>query len=197
MSFCPTLDDKADKLLNSNFFALVLGMMLDQQIPLERAFSGPYLLEQRIGKKLTPKLIADMSDLELIDLFTISPSIHRFPNSMAQRTKLLSQTIVFQFNNKTEYIWSPKPNSLKLDAQEVYLNIKKLPGFGEQKAKIFLAVLAKQFEIKPDGWEKICKPYSAKNVYMSVADIDSPKALIKVREYKKSVKSALKNTSVV
>jgi uncharacterized HhH-GPD family protein len=188
MTFTPTFDLKADKILNTNYFALLLAMMLDQQIPLERAFMGPYLLEQRLNRKITPKLLNGIDTLELIDAFCQSPSLHRFPKSMAERAKALSETIVRDFNSNVELIWDPK-----LPADQVIKNLKSLPGFGEQKAKIFLALLAKQFDIKPVGWEKASEPYGKKQVYLSVADIDSKLAYSKVKETKKAMKLAKLN----
>ncbi len=184
MTFTPTFDDKADALLNTNPFALLLAMMLDQQIPLQRAFMGPYLLEQRLNARLTPKLINKMDTLELVSVFSESPSLHRFPKSMAERAKSLTETVIKEFNSNVELIWDKN-----LTAEQILINIKSLPGFGEQKAKIFLALLAKQFNIKPSNWQKVSDPYGTKNVYLSVADIDSELAYHKVREMKKSLKA--------
>ena len=177
-------DPDADKLLASNSTALLIGMVLDQQIPLERAFSAPYLLQKRIGKKLTAKLIANMDPEELAAHFSEKPALHRFPSSMASRCQQVCSIVVDQYGGNPSKIWNNAETG-----DDLFNAISKLPGFGIQKAKIFAALLGKQFEVKPKGWKESCEPFGAAGSYLSIADIRDERSLRRVREYKQSLKA--------
>jgi uncharacterized HhH-GPD family protein len=180
-------DPEADSLLTSNPFALLCGMVLDQQIPLEWAFSGPLRLEQRLGQPLDPADIAAMDPDGLAQVFAERPALHRFPGSNAKRVQALAQIIVDDYDGQASRIWETAPSG-----QELYRRVKALPGFGEQKAKIFVALLGKQLGVQPPGWEEAAGPYGQDGTLMSVADITGPETLSQVREFKRAKKAAAK-----
>jgi uncharacterized HhH-GPD family protein len=178
-----TGDPEADKLLETDPFALLLGMLLDQQVPMEWAFRGPSTLRERLGGRLDPATIAAMSPDDVEAIFRAKPALHRYPGSMAKRAHALSTHIVENFGGDTAAIWTTAT-----DAAELYRRLRELPGFGEDKAKIFLAVLGKRFDAAPKGWEALAKPFSDAKP-RSVADIDSPEALKRVRAFKQEQKA--------
>ena len=182
-----TGDDKADELLSTDPLALLIGMLLDQQVPMETAFAGPAKLLDRIGT-LDPKKIAKYDADELEAAFRITPSIHRYPGSMAGRVQSLTAEIVQTWGGDASAIWT----SGDPDGAEILKRLKALPGFGEQKAKIFLALLGKQYGVTADGWRKAAGDYGTEGSYRSVADIVDPGSLTKVREFKKAAKAAAK-----
>jgi uncharacterized HhH-GPD family protein len=182
-----TDDAEADKLLSTNPLALLIGMLLDQQVPMETAFAGPAKLLDRIGT-LDPKKIAGYDADELEAVFRITPSIHRYPGSMAGRVQALTAEIVETWGGDASAIWT----SGDPDGAEILKRLKALPGFGEQKAKIFLALLGKQYGVTADGWRKAAGDYGTEGSYRSVADIVDPGSLTKVREFKKAAKAAAK-----
>jgi uncharacterized HhH-GPD family protein len=192
----PTLhitdDATADALLSSDPLALLIGMLLDQQVPMETAFAGPAKLLDRIGT-LDPKKIANYDANELEAVFRISPSIHRYPGSMAGRVQALCAAIVEDWGAEASAIWTePSADGAAPDGAEILKRLKALPGFGEQKAKIFLALLGKQYGLKADGWREAAGDYGIEGSYRSVADIVDPGSLTKVREFKKAAKAAAK-----
>lgn len=180
-----TLDEDANQLLTEDPFALLVGMLLDQQFPMERAFFGPYLLAQRLGTpgKLDPYLIVKTSDEKLAELAKGPPAIHRYPGSMIARIKTLAQVVIDDYDGDASLIWK----SAK-DGKAAYANLHALPGFGEAKAKIFLALVGKQLDEAPTGWQTACTPYGKKGTTMSIADVTSPETLLKVREWKQAQK---------
>jgi uncharacterized HhH-GPD family protein len=178
-----TGDADADALLGSDPFALLLGMMLDQQVPMEWAFRGPATLRDRLGGTLDVAKIAAMSPDELDVVFRDKPALHRYPGSMAKRAHALATHIVENYDGDTAAIWTTAP-----DAGELFARLRALPGFGEDKAKIFLAVLGKRLAVAPTGWEQFAKPFSDSRP-RSVADIDSPEALKRVRAFKQEQKA--------
>jgi uncharacterized HhH-GPD family protein len=182
-------DTTADTLLGSNPFALLMGMVLDQQVPLERAFSAPNQLTERIGP-IDAKRIAAMDLEELTAAFSEKPALHRFPAAMAERTQKAAQIIVDRYDGDTAKLWEDAP-----DGKTLLANLRALPGFGEQKAKIFLALLGKQLAIEPPGWREASAPYGEKGSFFSVADIDGPEALLRVREHKRDMKAAAKSVA--
>jgi uncharacterized HhH-GPD family protein len=184
-----TGDPKADELLETEPLALVVGMLLDQQIPMEKAFHSPYDLKERLGGRLDAGEIAGMDPDELAGLFAERPALHRFPGSMAGRTQELCRRLVEQFGGRAENVWVTAP-----DGQALFANVKALPGFGDQKARIFVALLAKRLGVKPEGWEEAAGPYGGQG-WFSVADVDGPDSLARVREHKKAMKAEAKKKS--
>jgi uncharacterized HhH-GPD family protein len=187
----PTLhitdDAGADALLSENPLALLIGMLLDQQVPMETAFAGPAKLLDRIGT-LDPKAIAAHDPGELEAVFRITPSIHRYPGSMAGRVQALCSAVVDDWGGEASAIWTDGDP----DGAEILRRLKALPGFGEQKAKIFLALLGKQYGVTAAGWRESAGDYGIEGSYRSVADIVDPDSLTKVREFKRAAKAAAK-----
>ncbi|AMG82776.1 MULTISPECIES: HhH-GPD-type base excision DNA repair protein [Microbacterium] len=188
-----TGDTAADALLTENPTALLIGMLLDQQIPMETAFTGPLKIEQRTGAA-DAAAIAGMAPEEFLEAFRQTPAVHRFPGSMATRVQTLCQALVDDWDGDAAALWTrPSTDSgTQPSGAEVLRRLKALPGFGEQKAKIFLALLGKQYGFTGEGWREASAPYGEDGSYRSVADIVSPESLTKVREYKKAMKAAAK-----
>jgi uncharacterized HhH-GPD family protein len=183
-----TGDAKADALLSKNPFALIVGMLLDQQVRIEFAFAAPKVLEDRLRGRLDPQTVAATDPKRLVALFAEKPALHRFPSSMATRVQALAHVIVDQYGGDTTAIWKSATTG-----EELVKSLAALPGFGKQKAKIFAALLAKQFGVRPVGWEQATAPYGADGALMSVADIDSPESLLAVRDHKRQLKAAAKS----
>jgi uncharacterized HhH-GPD family protein len=180
-------DTDADELLTKDSLALLIGMVLDQQIPLERAFKSPYDLQERLGQPLDAAALAAMEPDALATLFSERPALHRFPKSMAGRVQEVCSLIVESYGGDPAAIWTSAQ-----DGKELLANVKALPGFGEQKARIFIALLGKQLGVRPPGWEKAASPFGDTGSFRSVADIDSPESLSKVRQYKQKMKAKAK-----
>jgi uncharacterized HhH-GPD family protein len=183
-----TGDPEADQLLVTDPFALLVGMLLDQQVPMEWAFKGPSTLRERLGS-LDAKTIAAMSPEEVDAVFRQKPALHRYPGSMAKRAHALAVHIVDEYDGDAAAIWR--------DAQHpnvVLDRLRALPGFGEEKARIFLAILGKRLAAAPPGWEDYARPFGDTNP-RSVADVDSPEALLRVREWKQAQKKQGKKKS--
>jgi uncharacterized HhH-GPD family protein len=174
----------ADKLLNTNPLALLIGMLLDQQVPMEWAFTGPYTLEQRLGGRLDATQIASMDPDEFLAVCKGPPAIHRFPGSMGKRVQALAQTIVDDYQGDAGAIWRGVETG-----DELHRRLIELPGYGKEKTKIFIALLAKRFDVKPKGWEEVAAPFSD-DTPRSVADIDSAETLARVRQWKQARKAA-------
>jgi uncharacterized HhH-GPD family protein len=180
-------DPAADALLESNPFALLVGMMLDQQYPMEHAFAGPKKIADRIGG-LDPHEIAAYDPEKFAALCSKTPAIHRFPGSMAKRIQTLAQIIVDEYGGNASSLWTAGDP----DGAEVFRRVKAMPGFGEQKAKIFVALLGKQYGVTPAGWRAAAGDYGKAGSFLSVADVVDPGSLEKVRNYKKQAKAAAK-----
>jgi uncharacterized HhH-GPD family protein len=179
-------DPEADALLSSSPFSLMVGMVLDQQVPLEWAFRGPLELSKRLkGRPLDAATLARMDPDKLTELFAARPSLHRYPASMAKRVQALAVTVRDDYNGDAASIWANAKTG-----KELLGRLKKLPGFGDQKAKIFLALIGKQLGARPTGWREASAPYGEAGSFRSVADIVDEPSLVKVREYKKSIKAA-------
>jgi uncharacterized HhH-GPD family protein len=174
---------EADELLVNEPLALVIGMLLDQQVPMEWAFGSPYRLKERLGGELDAAQIAAMDPVEFEEVFRRKPGLHRFPGSMGKRVYALSQHVVDQYDGDAARIWTTAPS-----AEELFRRLRALPGYGEEKAQIFLALLAKRFDAAPAGWEAYAGPF-ADGTPRSVADIDSADALARVREFKRAKKA--------
>jgi uncharacterized HhH-GPD family protein len=181
-----TGDDAADRLLEDDPLALLVGMLLDQQVPMEKAFHSPYELKERLGGRLDAAEIAAMDPDKLRAVFAERPALHRFPGSMADRTNDLAKALVEHYDGRAERVWETAKNGA-----ELFANLKALPGFGDQKAKIFIALLAKRMGVQPSGWEQAAGFYAEHGCY-SVADVDGPDSLAKVREYKRAKKAEAK-----
>jgi uncharacterized HhH-GPD family protein len=180
-----TGDADADALLSSDPLALLIGMLLDQQIPMETAFAGPAKLRDRLDR-FDAATIAGTDPDELVAVMKQTPAVHRFPGSMAGRVQALSEAIVADWGGDASAIW--KQGSP--DGAEVLRRLKALPGFGEQKAKIFLALLGKQCGLDAEGWRDAAGAYGEQGSHRSVADIVDPESLGKVRETKRELKAA-------
>ena len=177
----------ADALLEANPFALLVGMMLDQQIPMEVAFAGPKKIADRMGS-FDAAEIADYDPDKFAALCSERPAIHRFPGSMAKRIQTLAQIIVDRYDGDAAGLWSAGDP----DGNELLRRIKGLPGFGEVKAKIFLALLGKQYGVTPKGWRAAAGDFGEAGSHISVADIVDDQSMGKVRAYKKQMKAAAK-----
>ena len=177
-----TGNDEADQLLVDDPLALLLGMLLDQQVPMEWAFTGPHTLRQRLGH-LDPGKIAAMPVEDFVDVCRQKPAIHRFPKSMGERAHAVCEHVVEHYDGHTERIWSDGA-----DGQTVYDRLRAVPGYGDEKTKIFIAILAKRFGITPEGWEAAAGPF-ADDTPRSVADVSSEEALMQVRQWKKAKKA--------
>jgi len=185
-----TGDDASDALLSSDPFALVIGMVLDQQVPFERAFSAPSALRERLGGTLDVSVIAEMDPAALATIFASKPALHRFPSAMSKRVQEVAQAILDDYGGDTARIWSSAQSGA-----ELLSTLRKLPGFGDQKAKIFLALLAKRFGVTPEGWQKAAGPYGELGSFVSGADIYSPEALLRVRAHKRDMKTAARSAT--
>jgi uncharacterized HhH-GPD family protein len=180
-------DPEADALLTTDPLALVIGLVLDQQIPLERAFKSPSDLKERLGGSLEVEAIAAMDPDALAAVFAAKPALHRFPSSMAGRVQEVCRVVVDQYGGDTAAIWTSAP-----DGKALLANVAALPGFGAQKARIFVALLGKQLGVRPPGWREVTTPFGEAGSFLSIADIDSPEALTKVRRHKQQMKAAAK-----
>ncbi|MET1132738.1 MAG: HhH-GPD-type base excision DNA repair protein [Aeromicrobium sp.] len=186
MSLSITGDDTADQLLTDDPFALLVGMLLDQQIAMEAAFSGPAKILERVGT-LDPADIAGQEPEAFEAVFRQTPAVHRYPGSMAGRVRALAAAVRDDWGGDAAAIWTQGSP----DGSEVLKRLKALPGFGEQKAKIFLALLGKQYGYDGAGWREAAGDYGQPG-HRSVADITSPESLTKVREFKREQKAAAK-----
>ena len=186
----PTLhlaqDPDADALLTEDPLALLLGMLLDQQFPMESAFAGPWKLKQRLGH-LEVRAIAEMDPDELTAAMRQTPVVHRYPASMAGRVQALCRYLLEHHDGRAENIWTGVKTG-----DELLKRLTALPGFGDQKARIFLALLGKQLKVRPKGWREAAGVYGDDGTRRSVADVTSPETLLEVRAYKQSVKAAAK-----
>jgi uncharacterized HhH-GPD family protein len=184
-----TGDPGADELLASDGFALLLGMLLDQQFPMEAAFRSPYLLKERLGGQLDAAAIAVMDPERLREAFRQRPILHRYPASMADRTQTLCRYLVEHYAGRAERIWQEVDTG-----DELFARLRALPGFGDQKARIFTAVLAKRLGVAPAGWQERAGTYGQEG-YWSVADVDGPGALERVRANKREMKAAARKSA--
>ena len=187
VSLCLSQNPDADALLSRDPLALLVGMVLDQQIPLEKAFTSPYVLTQRLGHDLDAREIAEYDPERLAELFATPPALHRFPGSMAGRVQELCRTLVAEYDGDAANVWKGAKTG-----EELLKRVKTLPGFGEQKARIFVALLGKQLGVRPRGWREATEPYGEAGSKRSVADITGSDSLREVRAYKQQMKAAAK-----
>ena len=177
----------ADELLAKDGNALLIGMTLDQQVPMEKAFSGPAVIAQRMGGSFDVKAIAEADPTEFAALCATPPAVHRFPGSMAGRVQGVCRALVDEYDGDAENLWSGV-----VSGDELRRRIAALPGFGAQKAAIFVALLGKQYGVTPEGWREAAGAYGEPDTHMSVADVVDADSLTKVRAYKKAAKAAAK-----
>jgi uncharacterized HhH-GPD family protein len=181
-------DPAADELLARDPLALLIGMLLDQQFPMERAFGAPRLLADRLGvDTLDAEQLAAIDAEELVRIFQGPPALHRYPGSMAGRTQDLCRLIIERYDGRPERLWAEAP-----DGATLLRRLGELPGFGAQKAKIFLALLGKQCGVTPPGWREAAGDYGLEGSRRSVADITGPESLVEVRAFKQEQKQAAK-----
>ncbi len=180
-----TGDDRADQVLTESPFALLLGMLLDEQFAMERAFAGPAKVLVRFGT-LDPADIAAAEPESFASMCAEPPAVHRFPGSRAGRIQTLAQIVVAEYGGQAERIWTEAS-----DARELLRRMTALPGFGKQKAQIFVALLAKQLGVRPEGWEAAVGDYALEG-HRSVADVVDADSLQKVRDFKKAKKAAVR-----
>jgi uncharacterized HhH-GPD family protein len=182
-----TGDPAADLLLTDEPLALLIGMLLDQQVPMEWAFKGPATLRERLGGRLDAGDIAAMDQEDFVAVCAAKPAIHRFPASMGRRVHELCARVADDYDGDAERIWTGAS-----DADDLRARLRELPGYGEEKTKIFIAILAKRLGIRPDGWERVAAPFSDEQP-RSVADVHSEESLQAVRQWKKAMKAAKKS----
>ena len=184
-----TGDPDADAFLAEDPLALMIGMLLDQQVPMEWAFAGPLKLRERMGGRLDAAEIAALDPGRLEAVFRGPPALHRFPGSMGKRTQALCQFLVDHYDGQAAAVWTGVD-----DGRELVKRVRALPGFGGEKSKIFTALLAKRFGIRPAGWEQAAAPFSDDEP-RSVADIDSAESLERVRAWKMMMRAQKKSKS--
>jgi uncharacterized HhH-GPD family protein len=191
----PTLhiaqDAAADELLSRDPLALVVGMLLDQQFPMERAFGSPRLLADRLGvDSLSAAELAAADPEQLAKVFQGPSALHRYPGSMAARTQELCRLLLAKYDGRAENLWADAP-----DGATLLRRVGELPGFGAQKSKIFVALLGKQYGVTPPGWREAAGAYGEEGSHRSVADITGPESLAEVRRFKQAEKQAAKERS--
>ena len=176
-------DPHADRVLSESSFALLTGMLLDQQYPMEHAFRGPAKILDRFGS-LDPATVAAADPEEFAALCSAPPAIHRFPGSMAARVQALATHVVEEYDGHAERLWEEADSG-----RDLLRRLQALPGFGKQKAQIFVALVAKQLGVRPAGWEQVAGDYAEPGAYRSVADVVDETSLVKVRSFKKEMKA--------
>ena len=177
-------EPEADTVLSESPFALLMGMMLDQQFPMERAFAGPAKVKARFGT-LDPAAIAAADPAEFAAMCAVPPAVHRFPGSMAARIQQLAAIVVEEYDGEAERLWTEAASG-----RELMKRLQALPGFGKQKAQIFTALLGKQLGIHPEGWAQAAGHYAEPGSFRSVADVVDAASLDRVRAFKKEQKKA-------
>lgn len=181
------IDDAANDLLRRSPLALLVGMVLDQQVTFEKAFSSPYVLAQRLGREPTAAELADFDPEALTEIFARTPALHRFPKAMAARVQEVCRVLVERYDGDAATLWAGVGSG-----KELFKRISGLPGFGKQKAQIMVALLGKQYGVQPDGWQQAAGAYGEEGSYRSVADVVDGPSLVKVREFKQAMKAAAK-----
>lgn len=185
---CIAQEPEADELLARDPFALVVGMTLDQQFPMEAAFKGPHKLATRLGlDRLDPAVVAGYDPEAFADLAATPPAIHRYGRSMAGRVQQIARVVVDEYDGDVSTLWTTAKTG-----QELFDRLVALPGWGEMKAKIFVALLGKQLKVRPKGWREAAGAYGEEGATRSVADVVDPDSLQKVRDFKKAAKATAK-----
>ncbi len=176
-----TANAEADQLLTENPFALMLGMLLDQQVPMEWAFGAPAVLRERLGGTLDPRTVAAMDPDDLEAVFRTKPALHRYPGSMAKRAHALAVFLVDNYDGQADNVWNGVASG-----DELFARVKALPGYGNDKARIFVGVLGKRLDVQPAGWDVVAADWP------SIADVDSFERVGEIREKKRAAKAAKK-----
>lgn len=189
VSFPITFDEDANELLTHDPLALLYGMLLDQQVPMTWAFRSPMVIKERLGDRWSPAAIAAMDPEEVVEVFCRKPAVHRYPAAMARRAHGIAVDIVEHYDGDTASIWTTATSGA-----ELYRRVHALPGFAEEKAQIFVALLAKRFDVKPRGWKAAAGAFSDTQP-RSAADVSSAAKLDEVRKWKKAQKAAKKSKS--
>jgi uncharacterized HhH-GPD family protein len=177
-------DPEADKLLAAEPLALLIGMLLDQQVPMETAFAGPHKIASRLGG-FDARRIADADPDEFAALCATPPAVHRYPSSMAKRIQALCRYVIETYDGHPETLWTEG----EPDGREILRRLKALPGYGDQKARIFLALLGKQFDLQASGWREAAGDYGEEGSRRSIADVVDDQTLSEVRTYKRQSKN--------
>ncbi|MGP3929668.1 HhH-GPD-type base excision DNA repair protein [Nonomuraea sp. KM88] len=178
---------EADELLGRSPLALLVGMLLDQQVPMEWAFTGPHTISQRLGHDLTAEELASYDPEEFAALLAQPPAVHRYPKAMAGRVQQLAAYLVEHYDGRPERIWAEAA-----DGKDLFKRLNALPGYGKQKAQIFLALLGKQLGVQPSGWREAAGLYGEEGAHRSVADVVDADSLSRVRAAKQEAKRAAK-----
>ena len=187
MTIAMPVEPEANELLSRNPLALLIGMLLDQQVPLERAFSAPLDLVRRLGHEPTAAELAEFDPAALAAIFSERPALHRYPRAMAARVQELARLVVDQYDGEASRLWQSATTGA-----ELLKRVAALPGFGAQKAQIFVALLGKQLGVRPEGWREAAGRFGAEGSHLSVADITDAESLARVRSYKQELKAAAK-----
>ena len=187
MTLCMPVEAGANELLSRSPLALLVAMLLDQQVPFEKAFGSPYQLVLRLGHEPTVTELAGFDPEALAAIFSERPALHRFPKAMAARVQDLARLLLEKYDGDAEQVWASAKTGVQLRA-----NLAELPGYGLYKAQITMALLGKQFGIQPDGWREAAGPFGHEGSHVSVADIVDEESLARVRAYKKQAKAASK-----
>ena len=179
-------DERADALLARDPFALVVGMLLDQQIPMEWAFTGPATIAARMGiQDLDPAAVARFDPAEFVSLMTGPPAVHRYPRSMGARVQKLAAFVVDRYGGDVSRVWTAAGSG-----EEMRRRLADLPGYGDQKARILIALLGKQLDVRPAGWREAAGAYGEEGSRRSIADVVDAQSLAEVRQYKREPKQA-------
>ncbi|HXP19215.1 MAG TPA: HhH-GPD-type base excision DNA repair protein [Streptosporangiaceae bacterium] len=185
MTLSLPIEAEANELLSRNAMALLLAMMLDQQVPFEKAFGSPYQLALRLGHEPTAQELADFNPDALADVFAERPALHRFPRAMAARAQELARIIADKYDGDAEAVWAGAASG-----DELKRRLSELPGFGNYKAQITIALLGKQLGVQPAGWREAAGHFGEAGSHYSVADITDDASLVAVRSHKKQMKAA-------
>ena len=190
MTLSLPIDADANELLARSPLALLIGMLLDQQVTLEKAFTSPRDLVRRLGHEPTAQELADVDPQALVAVFSERPALHRYPRAMAGRVQQLCALIADRYQGDAANVWAGVTSG-----RELLARINELPGFGANKARIFVALLGKQYGVRPEGWREAAGPFGEEGSHCSVADITDADSLAAVRAYKQSLKSPAKATT--
>ena len=187
MTIWMPVEPEANELLSRSPLALLIAMLLDQQVTLEKAFAGPLDLVRRLGHEPTVAELAEFDPDRLAAIFSERPAMHRYPRAMAGRVQVMARLIVEQYDGDAAQVWASATSGA-----ELLKRVAALPGFGTQKAQIFVALLGKQLGVRPDGWREAAGAFGAEGTRISVADITNEVTLGEVRSYKQALKAAAK-----